>query len=200
VKRLLIGPLAFATILIAAPAQAQNFEATALVGYTTPGALEQDARTVEDLKLAGSFTWGASAGFFLTPRLEVEGSWSRVGSGVVLSTPQASQEIFDVTIDHIHGSVVYHPSDADSRIRPFLTAGAGTALFSATDLESEAKLSLNVGAGLKWQLWNRVGARLQGKYVPTFLNDQDSDFCDPFGFCQAWLHQFELSGGVVFRF
>jgi hypothetical protein len=27
-----------------------------------------------------------------------------------------------------------------------------------------------------------------------------SDFCDPFGFCQDWLHQFELTLGVVVRF
>ena len=30
--------------------------------------------------------------------------------------------------------------------------------------------------------------------------DGGSDFCDPFGFCQSWLHQLELSGGVVVRF
>jgi hypothetical protein len=53
---------------------------------------------------------------------------------------------------------------------------------------------------LKWHPWNRIGARVQGRYLPTYLNDQDSDFFDPFGFCQSWLHQFELSGGVIFRF
>jgi outer membrane protein W len=200
VKQLQTFLLTFAAVLSAAPAFSQGFEATALVGYTTPGSLEHDARTVEDLKLAGSFTWGASLGFFLTPRLAVEGSWTRVGTDVVLSTAQASQEMFDVTVDQIHGSVLYHFGQADSRIRPFLTAGAGAAIFSATDLDTEAKLSLNLGAGLKWQLFDRVGARVQGKYLPSYLNGQGSDFCDPFGFCQSWLHQFELSGGVVFRF
>jgi hypothetical protein len=192
--------LTLGTVLSAAPAAAQSFEATALVGYTTPGSLEHDARTVEDLKLAGSVSWGASFGFFLSPRLEVEASWSRLDSGIVLSTAEASQEMFDLTLDHIHGNVVYHLGEADSRIRPFLTGGAGAAIFGATDLESETKLSLHIGAGVKWQLWDRVGAQLQGKYVPTYLNDQDSDFCDPFGFCQSWLQQFELTGGVVFRF
>jgi hypothetical protein len=118
----------------------------------------------------------------------------------VLSTAQASQEMFDVTVNHIHGSVLYHLGEADSRIRPFLTAEAGTAIFSATDIDTETKLSLNTGAGLKWQPVQRLGARVQGKYLPSYLNGQSSDFCDPFGFCQSWLHQFELSGGVVFRF
>jgi len=32
------------------------------------------------------------------------------------------------------------------------------------------------------------------------LNDASSDFCDPFGFCQGSLKQFEILGGVVLRF
>jgi hypothetical protein len=31
--------------------------------------------------------------------------------------------------------------------------------------------------------------------------DEDAgDFCDPFGFCQGWLHQLEVAGGVAVRF
>jgi opacity protein-like surface antigen len=187
-------------ILSAAPAFSEGFELTALAGYTTPGSLEHDTRTLEDLKLAGSTTWGASVGFFFSPRLGVEASWTRVGSGVELSTPQASQEMFDVTIDQFQGSLVYQFGGAPSRIRPFLTVGAGAAQFSGTDLPSETKLSLGVGGGLRWLPAQRIGARLQARYTPTYLHDASSDFCDPFGFCQDWLHQFELTGGVVVRF
>jgi hypothetical protein len=38
------------------------------------------------------------------------------------------------------------------------------------------------------------------RLVPTYLNDASSDFCDPFGFCQDWLHQLELTAGVDVRF
>jgi hypothetical protein len=123
-----------------------------------------------------------------------------VGSGVELATAQASQELFDVTIDQLQGSLVYQFCGEASRIRPFLTAGAGASIFSSTDLDSETKLSFSLGAGLKWLPSKRLGARLQAKYTPTHLNDAGSDFCDPFGFCQDWLHQFELAGGVVVRF
>jgi opacity protein-like surface antigen len=187
-------------ILSAAPAFSQGFEVTALAGYTTPGSLEHDTRTLDDLKLAGSFTWGASAGFFFSPRLGVEVSWARVGSGVELSTVQASQELFDVTIDQLQGSLVYQFGGPESRIRPFVTAGAAASIFSSTDIDTETKLALTVGAGLKWLPSKRFGGRLQAKYTPTYLNDKGSDFCDPFGFCQDWLHQFELMGGVVVRF
>jgi opacity protein-like surface antigen len=187
-------------ILSAAPAFSQGFEVTALAGYTTPGRLEHDTRTLDDLKLAGSFTWGASLGWSFSPRLGVEASWARAGSGVEPSTAQASQEMFDVTINHIQGSFVYQFGVAHSRWRPFLCAGAGVAIFGTTDIASETKLALSVGAGLKWVPSKRLGGRLQAKYTPTYLNDKGSDFCDPFGFCQDWLHQFELTGGVVVRF
>jgi opacity protein-like surface antigen len=192
--------LAVLAILSAAPAFSQGLEVTALAGYTTPGGIQHDTRTLDELKLAGSFTWGASLGFFFSPRLGVEASWARQGSGVEISTAQASAEMFNVTIDQLQGSLVYRFGGAQSRFRPFLTVGAGAALFSSTDLPGETKLSFGVGGGLKWLPTQVIGARLQARYTPTYLHDSSSDFCDPFGFCQDWLHQFELTGAVVFRF
>ena len=170
-------------ILSAAPAFSQGFEVTGLAGYTTPGGLQHDTRTLDDLKLAGSSTWGASLGWFFSPRLGVEASWARVGSGVELSTAEASQELFDVTIDQLQGSLVYQFGGAESRIRPFLTAGAGASIFSSADIDSETKLSFGIGAGMKWLPSKRFGARLSARYTPTYLHDSSSDFCDSFGFC-----------------
>jgi opacity protein-like surface antigen len=192
--------LTLLSFLCSAPGFAQGFELTALVGYTTAGSLEHDTRTVDDLKLAGSSTWGATAGYFFSPRIGVEASWARVGSGVELSTAVATQEMFDVTIDQLQGSFVHQFGAAASRWRPYLAAGAGMAILNSSDIDSEAKLSFNLGAGVKWLLSERLGARLQAKYTPTYLNDGGSDFCDPFGFCQDWLSQFELTAGLLFRF
>jgi opacity protein-like surface antigen len=196
VKRL----LACVAFLSPAPAFSQGFEVTALAGHTTPGSLEEDTRTLQDLKLSGGFTWGASLGYFFSPSIGVEGSWTRADSGALLSTADASQQLFGATIDRLQGSVVYQFGGAESRVRPFLTAGAGASIFGATDIDTETKLSFGLGAGLKWLPSKRLGARLQAKYTPTYLNDGGSDFCDPFGFCQDGLNQFELTGGVLFRF
>jgi outer membrane protein with beta-barrel domain len=187
-------------VLSAAPAFSQGLEVTARAGYTTPGGLQHDTRTLEDLKLAGSFTWGASLGWFFSPRLGVEASWARVGSGVELATAEASQEMFDVTIDQLQGRLVYQFGAPESRLRPVVTAGAGASIFRSPDIDTETKLSLGLGAGLKWLPSKRLGARLQANYTPTYLNDKGSDFCDPFGFCQNWVHQFEVTGGVIVRF
>jgi opacity protein-like surface antigen len=194
------GLLTAAALFAAAPAFSQGLELAVFGGYTTPGGLEHDARTVEDLRLQGSFTWGASVGYLFSPRLGVEASWARQESGLELTSGGVSAQMFDVTVDQMQGSIVYLLGGTDAHVRPFLSAGVGAAIFGATDIASETKLTFNFGAGLKWLPSSRLGVRLSARYTPTYLNDDSSDFCDPFGFCQGWLHQVELTGGLVFRF
>ena len=79
--------------------------------------------------------------------------------------------------------------------------GLGATFFSADTVPSETKLSLDLGGGVKFFPWRSVGVRAHVRYKPTFLKDIASgDFCDPFGFCQAVLHQVEFVGAVVVRF
>ena len=104
-------------------------------------------------------------------------------------------ELFDLNASQWHGSVAYQFGADGSRLRPFLTGGLGVTIFDATDLDGETKLAPTVGAGLKWFPSARFGVRLQGRYVPTFLDDASSDFCDPFGFCQSWLQQLDAARG-----
>ncbi len=191
-------PLLF--LLACAPAWGQGFEAALLGGYTTSGGLEPKAAGITDLELEGSFTWGAAVSWFFSPRLGVEASWTRQDSALVVGTQRGRAEMFDVTIDQLQGSLVYQFGGQQARLRPFVSAGLGAAFLGAPDLESETKLSLGLGGGVKWLPTPKVGARLQARYSPTHLNDSGSDYCDPFGFCQSWLHQLELTGGVSFRF
>ena len=79
--------------------------------------------------------------------------------------------------------------------------GVGATFFSADEAEEETKLAPVVAAGLKWfPSGGNVGARIQARYNPTHLDDAGGDFCDPFGFCQSWLQQFQFLGGVSIRF
>jgi opacity protein-like surface antigen len=196
VKRLLTLCLALA----AGPAFSQGFELELRGGYTTPGGIAPGALTVEDLELAGGLTWGASATYSLSPRYGIEASWTRQGGGLEIETNDGSAELFDTQVDQLQGAFVFQLGSDGARVRPFLTAGAGAAFFAADDLDSETKLSFGFGGGVKWAFAKKWGARLQARYLPTHLDDADSEFCDPFGFCQGWLHQFEVSGGLGIRF
>jgi opacity protein-like surface antigen len=195
-KRLLTCLLALA----ASPALSQGFEASVLAGYRTPGEIQHDALGIQDLQFKGSFTWGASAGYFFSPRLGVEASWARQESAIEIATAAGKAEMLDVNVNQLQGAVVLQMGGREAKVKPYLSAGAGAAFFSAPGLDGEAKLSFGFGGGLKWMPSRKVGARLQARYTPTYLSDTSSDYCDPFGFCQSWLHQFELTGGVIVRF
>jgi opacity protein-like surface antigen len=196
-----VKPLLLATILLAGtPAWAQRNEVTLLAGYTTSGDIENKAPTVQDLQIEGGFTWGVQAGHFFSPHLGLEASWRRSESALSLRTTSDLAELFDLNADQVLLSAAYRFGGAESALRPFLLAGLGATFFSATDLESETKLAWALGAGVKWSPSKRFGARLEARYNPTYLDDTGEDFCDPFGFCQAWLHRLELTGGLVIAF
>jgi hypothetical protein len=195
-KRLLVLLL----LLPAAPVPAQQLEVSAVGGFTTSGSIDHGAVGITELELDSGFTWGLSGGYFFSPRFGIEASWTRQDSGLVLGTSAGSAEMFDVDMDRFEGSFVYQFGGSDARLRPFLSAGLGATTFDAPELDAETKLGLGLGAGLRWFPSGRVGARLQARYRPTYLNDASSEFCDPFGFCQSWLHQFEMTGGIVVRF
>ena len=194
------GLAALFVLLGAVPASAQRTEVALLGGYTTAGDIDQKAVGIETLEVAGSFTWGVAGRHFFSEHVGFDVSWTQQGSDLVIGTREGSAELFDMNVGQLHGSVVYRFGDPEARLRPFLLAGLGAAFLSAEDLESETKLSWAVGGGLQWFVAKRVGARVQARYAPTLLSDSDSDVCDPFGFCQGSLQQFELMGGVVFRF
>jgi opacity protein-like surface antigen len=106
-----------------------------------------------------------------------------------------------MTVRQLHGNVVYRLGRADAKWQPFAFAGLGATFFSADTVESETKLSLDVGGGVKYFISQSIGARAQFRYKPTFLNDTSAGrFCDPFGFCQGVLHQLEFAAGAVVRF
>ena len=193
-----LATLAF--LLCAAPAFAQRTEVALLGGYTTSGSIEQKAVGIQELEVEGSFTWGLEAGHFFSDHVGAEASWAQQRSALLIGTAAGSADLFDMTLGLLQGSFVYQFGSAGARIKPFVLAGLGATFLGAEGLESETKLSWALGAGLKWFPGRRVGARVQAKYGPTLLDDSSSDVCDPFGFCQGTLHQFELTGGLVLRF
>jgi outer membrane protein W len=192
--------LAGALLLAASPAWAQHTEVSVLAGYTTSGDIEMKAPQFQDLAIDGSFTWGLQVGHFFSERLGAELSWSRQQSALAATTAAGSAELFDVRVDQVVVSVAYQLGGDGGGLRPFLSAGLGAAFFGADEPDDETKLALVLGAGVKWFPSGRIGARLQARYSPKHLNDAESDFCDAFGFCQSWLQQFELLGGVSLGF
>jgi len=200
-KPLAAGAVTLVLLACSAPVRAQSWEASATAGYTLPAGLSHQAPELIGLKIGDGFTWGLQAARSFTPHWSAEISWARQSSALTLETGDGSADLFSMNVARLQGNAVRLFKDADAKLRPFVFAGIGATFLSGDDLASETKLSFGLGAGVKYFAWRKVGLRAQVSYKPTLLSDGDSGrYCDPFGFCQGTLHQFEFGAGVSYRF
>jgi outer membrane protein W len=196
-----VAACAIVVVLLALPARAQSWEVSGVVAHTPSAGLDRQAEELSGLDIAGGFTWGVQGARWFTPNWGAEVLWTQQSSALRLETGGGSADLFTMTVGQLHGNVVRQFGAVDSRLRPFVFAGVGATFFSADDLQSETKLSLGLGGGVKYFPWKAIGVRGHFRYKPTMLNDEDAgDFCDPFGFCQGALQQIELAVGAIFRF
>ena len=194
---------AFAAVLwTASPLRAQYLEIVPLTtaGYTTGKALEGPAAGLSEVRIEGGFTWGGQVAWFFSPSLGVEVSWLQQETRLTLATAAGQSDLFDMSAGQLHGNFVYQFRGDDATLRPFAFVGLGATFFSATDVRSETKFSWAIGAGVKYFAAPRVGLRVHVRYKPTRLGDSGEEFCDPFGFCQDGLGQWELAAGLALRF
>jgi outer membrane protein W len=198
--RAAIAFAAVAVLIAPSQARAQSWEASGLFGFTPSATIDKRASELTDTDIRGAITWGLQGARFFTPSLGAEVLWTQQASAFEVGTSDGKADLFTMTVRQLHGNVVYRFGHADAKWQPFVFGGLGATFFSSDTVESETKLSLDAGGGVKWFLSRSVGARAHVRYKPTFLSDSSSDFCDPFGFCQGTLHQIEFAAAAVVRF
>jgi len=181
-------------------ARAQSWEVGVLFGTTPSVQLDSHAPELDEVNVRGGYTWGLQGSRFFTSHLAAEGLWTQQRSALQLTTGAGSVDLFTMTINQVHGNVVYHLRPG-GRTRPFVFAGIGATFFDAIYQTGETKLSFGLGGGAEHFFSSTLGVRGQFRYKPTRLNDEDAgSFCDPFGFCQGTLPQVEFMAGAVVRF
>lgn len=185
----------------ASAAGAQSWDVSAMAGYALPVELDQAARGVDATSIGPGFSWQFAVGRNFGPRWSAEMLWTEQFASYRVESNGVTGEMFKMSIMQLHGDVLYRFGAAGSRFEPYALVGLGSTFFTSKDLQDETKFSMGFGGGLKYFLRDEIGVRGQFRYKAHFLNDsQSTDFCDPFGFCQSTLGQFEFAGGITFRF
>jgi Outer membrane protein beta-barrel domain len=195
--------LAAAVVLLGASssARAQSWELSGFTSYTPSSELEHVAPQLDDLAIRDGFTWGVQGARAFGDHWAAEGIWAQQHSALETGTAAGATDLFSMTIGQLHGNAVYQFGGRRARVRPFAFGGLGATFFRADDLQSEVKLSLGVGGGIKYFLSDLIGIRGHFRYKPILLDDEDAGtYCDPFGFCQSTMRQFEIAAGAVVRF
>jgi opacity protein-like surface antigen len=109
----------------------------------------------------------------------------------------------EMTVTHLHFTAMsYYP---DGKMEPFVIAGVGVGYFEPEDpsLDSETKLSAQIGAGTNYRFTDSLLLRADVRWIPTFFNGGGSAFCS--GGCNIKLSsdsysQVQANIGLMFRF
>lgn len=219
-KRILVSAGWF-VIAATIPVAAQpRVEVSVFGGWTLSDGVSGDAIVAGDGNIydradpddSGSF--GFSVGVLLGENMEAGFLYGLQPTTLVLGGT-ADRDLGDLNVTTYHGYFAYNFGPADSRIRPFLFGGLGATSFGDVEVTAagqdrtiggETQFSTTWGGGVKVFPSEHVGIRVAGRWTPTYIKtDSFGWWCDPYWGC--WLvgdaqyaNQFELSGGVTFRF
>ncbi len=199
-----------ACLLLATPALAQeqfDFELTPFAAYRIGGDFEDD-ETGEEFDLDDSEAFG----LLLNIRAKTQGQWELLYAKQSTEVDTAGTFVVSDSIDldvqyfQLGGTYLY---DGD-RVQPFIALTLGVTNFDPefADLDSENYFSASFGGGIKMDLTQRVGVRLEGRVYSTFLESNSKIFCSSGpggGQCLiessgTTFNQWEARAGLVFRF
>lgn len=196
--------------LLSTMSLAQKFEFTPFGGYRTIGQFEIAPNVLEyaNLKIGDGFAWGFSLGYRVNDALTIEAMWSRTTSGLTAELAGGeTQGIFDLNLDHLHANFLLYVGRGARKVQPYVLLGLGATYFNpkSSEANGEWRFSWSLGGGLIAMFTRSVGARLQAKWVPTYINTSSALWIDWWGYpwvvpVNNFMSQGEFTGGIVFRF
>jgi opacity protein-like surface antigen len=192
------------------PAAAQyRFELQPFAGYKWGGGanVAGNALGISRIDIDSSVAYGATATFNPSENFGFEFLWNRQATNASghYSGGTTYPTKIGVTLDQFHGDFLLSFAGHGSKVEPFVLVGVG-----ATDMHgsgsSTTKFSFGVGGGVKYFVSRHLGFRVQARYTPTYLYSTNGGvWCNWWGYCWVvpndhFLHQGDVTGGVIFRF
>jgi len=124
--------------------------------------------------------FGGRIGYWFTDVWGIEGSWQKLNTQTRFPSSSGLSDIdFDLTAGRANVMFNMRPGHT---FRPFLTAGFGIGKATLDTGGSESDSQLNAGGGLRWMFSNRIGARLDGRWVRTSSSESQTDYEATLGF------------------
>lgn len=219
VRRIVAG---FLFVLVAsAPLGAQRVEVSFAAGYTTSEGVTTQGSSLPvfaqynkiDVVSGGAFN--LTFGVNVTPQAQIEFLYGRQSSKLRATGVGADLDISNLHVDNYHVNFVYNWGEEDAKVRPFAFGGLGATYYGpgsillpnvSGQISGNTQFSTDWGAGVKFYINKNVGIKGMARWTPTYIKSTSAGYwCDPFYGC--WLvgdpdysHQFEMSGGITFRF
>ena len=210
--RIKIVVLSVITWVVLLPsALAQRVEVTGNIGYQVNGGLDLSTSLFHRIEVGNSTNYGASAGYLFGEHFGAEFQWNHTRADTVAQPLGGGSDIkvFTLNQNQYMGNFVYHFTPHEAPLRPFVFLGLGASSLSTNraGVSGATRFAFSVGGGAKYNFSKHFGVRGQLKYSPTYITTTDGGYwCDPFwGGCWVvgndhFLHEFDMTGGITFRF
>jgi hypothetical protein len=214
-----ISGLVVLALVVAAPASAQmkRIELTPFYGYTWSEGVDTDKFTLGGVTYSGigpksSVSGGLALGIYTNEQAEIEFQWSFQQSKLTGDGIPKDVDFADMFVHNYHVKFVFNYGYEDFRARPYLFGGLGATQYApedigGVDVEGSTRFSTTWGGGIKI-LGNLLGARLEGRWTPTYIRTTDSGlYCSPYYPWYCWeagdsdySNQWDVTGGLMLRF
>jgi len=151
-------------------------EVTPWLGYAIGGTLT-DRVTDEELELDDSGSYGLAVNILASNRSSWEIAYSRQETEADTRGLSMTEPAFDLNVDKLEFGGTY---DVYTKYpRPYVAATIGLTKLdpSGTDLNSDTYFSFSLGGGLKLLEKQRIGLRLDARWLGTVIQDDTDIFC-----------------------
>ena len=207
-------------MVMAASASAQRAEVSGTVGWTFSEGVSGTAvpvpgvGTFDRIDPKDAFSWGLRFGFFAGDNSEIGFLYNQQATELEVGGTTTAK-LGDLKLHNYHGYYAFNFGDAEATARPYVLFGVGatqygTVSVTATnvqqDIPGDTQFSWTAAAGLKIYPKPAFGISLEGRWTPTYIRSEAAGWwCDPFYGCYLagdaqYANQFELAGGIAFRF
>ena len=202
--------LAIIGLLSGGPVQAKDadewfLQVTPFAGYRFGGSFE-DKDTGQTFDLEDEPAVGVSINFPATPETEWEIYYSRQSTEIFVGGPTTESPSLDISYYHLGGTYLF---DEQGASQPYFVATLGVAHYDpkSSQYRSDNFFSFAAGGGWKFFPNRRLGLRLDGRFIGTFIDSNAKIFCQSSGGATCVVNvkgdilwQFEASAGVIVRF
>jgi len=217
IRKTILMAMAVAFVAATASAQEPRVEISGTAGWTfsdgvggANAVIVPGVGTFDRIDPKDAFSWGVRLGFMVSEHVEVGGLFNEQSTSLELGGT-STVKLGDEKLYNYHGYFAYNFGDPDAKARPYILGGAGATQFGALQLpqheiSGNTKFSTTWAVGVKLYPGKNVGLRLEGRWTPTYIkSDAAGWWCDPYWGCYVtsnaqYANQFELAGGVNFRF
>lgn len=201
-----------ASFVFVTSALAQNIEITPQVGGQINGGLNLSTTIFRRIEVKNGVNYGITAGYLLGDHYGIEFQWNKNNSGTTAQPINGgnSIKVFNLNWNQYMANFVFHLTDREPTIRPFAFFGLGASDLSPDrkGVRSTTRFAFSLGGGAKMKISHHLGLRGQLKWSPTYITTTSNGgfWCDPFfGGCfvtgnSHYLHEFDVNGGIIFRF